>query len=172
MIYLSLSEAAEELQRQAYALMQFEPMPLEILKDLVATSERLLQHADHLVGWRAELASIQSQLDKLGTAPPVRIESPDPVSDWRAVALEFHCIQDCLRQKLLHHGFEPADLARPRKSRALTPSVRGVFTFLLHIYNCINRFDLAEVQRWDESHRAAFQRWVTGQSTDEACRYF
>lgn len=168
----SLAEAAEELRRQAYGLTQFEPMPIEILKDLVATSERLGKHADHLVGWRVELASIQTQLEKLGTAPPVRIEPPNPVDDWRSVALEFHCIQDCLRQKLLYHGFEPVHLAKLRKNRALTPSMRGVLSFLLHIYNSANRFDLAEVQRWDEQHRTAFQRWVTGQSTGEPCHYF
>lgn len=172
MIFLSLGEAAEELRRQAYGLSQFEPMPIEILKDLVATSDHLKKHADHLVGWRVELASIQVQLEKLGTAPPVRIEPTDPVDDWRAVALEFHCIQEWLRQKLLYHGFEPVHVARLRKNPALTPSMRGVVTFLLHIYNSATRFDLAEVQRWDDQHRAAFQRWVTGQSTGEPCRYF
>lgn len=96
----------------------------------------------------------------------------DPVEAWRLVALEFHCIQDCLRQKLLFQSFEPAHLARLRKNRALTPSMRGVMAFLLHIYNGANRFDLSEVQRWDDLHRAAFQRWVTGQSAGEPFRYF
>jgi hypothetical protein len=173
MSQLSLIEAAEELRRQAYALSKFEPMPIEILKDLVATSDRIKKHADHLVGWRAELTGILHQLDKLGTATSPRPVSKDPVEEWRLVALEFHCIQDCLRQKLLYQGFEPMHLARLRKnSAALTPSGRGVLAFLLHIYNSANRFDLAEVQRWDDSHRAAFQRWVSGQSTGEPCRYF
>jgi hypothetical protein len=38
--------------------------------------------------------------------------------------------------------------------------------------NSANRFDLAEVQRWDEDHLKAFSRWVSGSTTGEACHYF
>jgi hypothetical protein len=72
----SLSEAAEELRRQAYGLSKFEPIPIEILKDLVATSDRLKKHAGHLVDWRAELTSISNQLDKLGTARSIDDSNP------------------------------------------------------------------------------------------------
>ena len=87
MSQLSLTEAAEELRRQAYGLSKFEPMPIEILKDLVATSDRLRKHADHLVGWRAELTDISSQLDKLGTAASPCSTAQDPLEEWRLVAL-------------------------------------------------------------------------------------
>ncbi len=69
MIDLSLVEAAEELRRQAYALSHYKPIPIEILKDLVATSDRLRKHAEHLADNRQELASILDQLDKLRRLP-------------------------------------------------------------------------------------------------------
>ena len=36
----------------------------------------------------------------------------------------------------------------------------------------LNRFDLAETQRWDDQHLGAFWRWVTGQFTGQPCHYF
>ena len=170
MIGWTLAEAAEELERQAYALSHCQPMPLEILKDLVATSGRLKKHANQMLGWRAELAGIVSRLEQLDSPPSA--PSGDLMNQWRAVALGFHCIQDCLVRKQLPQGFEPGQLARLRKSRALTPSVRGVLAFLLHIYDSANRFDLAETARWDEQHLAAFQNWVTGHTSGQPCRYF
>lgn len=170
MIGWTLAEAAEELERQAYALSHCQPMPLEILKDLVATSGRLKKHADQMLGWRAELAGILHRLEQLDSPPSA--PSGDLMDQWRSVALEFHCIQDCLVRKQLFQGFEPGHLVRLRKSRALTPSVRGVLTFLLHIYDSANRFDLAETQRWDAQHQNAFLRWVNGHSSGQPCRYF
>lgn len=94
------------------------------------------------------------------------------LEQWRTIAKEFHGVQGCLARGTLRPDFEPADLARLRRNHAFTASIRGVFAFLLHIYNSANRFDLAEVQRWDEDHLKAFRRWVCGQSTGESCHYF
>ena len=66
--------------------------------------------------------------------------------------------------------FEPIDLARLRK-KPNSPAMRGVFSFLLHVWNASNRFDLAEIQRWDADHIGAFVRWVNG-STHRPCHYF
>lgn len=169
---LTLLEASQELRRQARALIAHKPVPVEIIQDLERTAERIRKHTDHLVGWRADLSCLSNQLSQLGAAA-FRPSARDPLEEWRLVALEFPCIQDCLRRKLLYPGFEPFHLARLRKdTAALTPSMGSVLGFLLHISNHARRFDLAEVQRWDDLHRAAFQRWVTGQSTGQLCRYF
>lgn len=95
----------------------------------------------------------------------------DPVVKWRVVATEFHAVQWCLDRGELGPDFGPSDLKRLRK-QPHSNAVRAVFSFLLHIYNSANRFDLAEIQRWDEKHLAAFARWVTGASTGEPCKYF
>ena len=61
------------------------------------------------------------------------------------------CIQDCLARKQLFHGFEPVHLTRLRKDWAPTLAVRGVLSFLLHIYNSANRFDRHKKTRWPVS---------------------
>ena len=106
------------------------------------------------------------------TQPPI-MNHPQisPIERWRVVALEFHAIQWFLNTGMLRPDFEPVDLARFRK-RPDSGAVRGIFAFLLHIYNSANRFDLSEIQRWDDEHRKAFTRWVTGQTTGEPCHYF
>ena len=101
--------------------------------------------------------------------PPTAISSRE---QWRSIARDFHAVQECLARILLRADFEPADLVRLRKRQAFTPAYRGVFAFLLHIWNSSNRFDLAETQRWDDQHLGAFWRWVTGQFTGQPCHYF
>ena len=175
MTQLSLFEASEQLRHQAHDLSRHKPMPIEIIRDLVGTSERLCWHTENLEGYRAELASILADLEALSReARPQQPGSiPDcPLEKWRYVAREFHGVQECLGKGQLQPDFEPADLARLRKNPGFTPATRGVFAFLLHIYNSSNRFDLAETQRWDEDHLAAFRRWVNGQSTGRPCHYF
>lgn len=172
MTQLTLFEASQELRVQANSLIQHKPIQVEIIKDLSITSERLRKHAQNLVGYRSELAAILAELERLDSQP----QTPDalcPMDRWRFIAREFHCLRTCMDKGLLHADFEPADLVRLRKKQAFTPAQRGVFAFLLHIWNSSNRFDLAETQRWDCEHLGAFRRWVSGQSTGgDPCRYF
>lgn len=93
------------------------------------------------------------------------------VERWRAVACDFHAIQWCLRTGTLRPDFEPVDLDRLRR-KPDTEAIRGVYSFLLHIYNSANRFDLGEIQRWDKDHIAAFCNWANGSKTGRACHYF
>lgn len=93
------------------------------------------------------------------------------VERWRKVACDFHAVRWCLDTGLLRPDFEPADLVALRR-RPNTGAIRGVFSFLLHIYNHANRFDLAETQRWDREHLEAFTGWVTGRQTGFPCQYF
>lgn len=97
--------------------------------------------------------------------------SSQTIDRWRTVALEFHAIQSCLAAGQLRPDFTPTDLAKLRRKPS-TGAIRGVFSFLLHVYNSENRFDLAEVQRWDEKHIAAFARWAAGNVTGWPCHYF
>jgi len=90
---------------------------------------------------------------------------------WRVVALEFHAVRALVESGQLRPNFEPRDLAVLRRKPS-TGALRGVFSFLLHIYNSENRFDLAEVQRWDEKHIRAFARWAAGNVTGWPCHYF
>ena len=103
--------------------------------------------------------------------PPLRVPAC-PLENWRSIAREFHCVQECLDKGMLRTDFEPANLARLRKSPVFTPASRGVFAFLLHIWNSANRFDLAQTQRWYDEHLGAFRRWVSGQSMGQPCHYF
>ena len=93
------------------------------------------------------------------------------VDRWRCVALEFHAVKQLVECGQLRSDFEPRHLAALRR-KPTTGAVRGVFSFLLHIYNSENRFDLVEVQRWDEKHIQAFARWAAGQQTGWPCHYF
>jgi hypothetical protein len=100
--------------------------------------------------------------------------SPLPLTNvqrWRAVASDFHAVRWCLNRGELVPDFEPIHLARLRK-RPGSGAIKGVFSFLLHIWNSENRFDLAEISRWDEDHIKAFGRWVSGASTGRPCHYF
>ena len=93
------------------------------------------------------------------------------IDRWRQIAEEFHAVRWCLEKGMLSADFEPADLPRLRKGPS-SGALRGVFSFLLHIFNSENRFDLGEVQRWDAAHLQAFHRWVGGKSTGHPCHYF
>jgi len=99
------------------------------------------------------------------------ISHSSPFLSWRSVAIQFHGVQQCVDNGTLRADFEPVDLARLRKKGA-TGALRGVFAFLLHIYNSSNRFDLAEVQRWDAKHIGAFTLWASGQGSQQPCHYF
>lgn len=100
-----------------------------------------------------------------------RSDRASPLVKWRSVARQFHAVQTCCAARQLPTDFEPFHLAEyPQAS--LTPSVRGVFAFLLHIWNTEHPFELSEIQRWDRHHRAAFTAWVTGSATGLACEYF
>jgi hypothetical protein len=106
--------------------------------------------------------------------PSVSLTPQQPLTTidrWRAMALDFHAVQWCLSQGSLQPDFEPADLARLRRQPA-SKAEKAVFAFLLHIYNSSNRFDLAEISRWDEDHIKAFGRWVSGALTGRPCHYF
>ena len=95
----------------------------------------------------------------------------DTVGRWRTVALEFHAVRGLVECGKLRTDFDPTDLVALRRKPS-TGAVRGVFSFLLHIYNSENRFDLVEVQRCDEKHIQAFARWAAGNVTGWPCHYF
>ena len=97
--------------------------------------------------------------------------SATTIDRWRFVALEFHAVKRLVDGGMLRPDFQPTDLVALRR-KPNTGAERGVFSFLLHIYNSANRFDLAEVQRWDEKHLQAFSRWAAGQQTGCPCHYF
>ena len=100
--------------------------------------------------------------------------SPLPMTNlerWRAVACDFHSVRWCLERGTLRPDFEPIDLDRLSKQPA-SRAVKGVFSFLLHCWNSANRFDLAEIRRWDREHINAFVDWVNGRSTGQPCHYF
>ena len=99
------------------------------------------------------------------------LDSDPPIDRWRTVAIEFHAVKGLVECGQLRTDFEPADLAALCR-KPTTGAERGVFSFLLHIFNSANRFDLAEVQRWDEKHLQAFSRWAAGQQTGCPCHYF
>lgn len=169
---MTLLEASRELRRQARALIAYKPVCVAIIQDLEATAERIRKHSDHLVDHRNELAVLLAEFEKLGQEEVQQHRPTSRVEEWRVLAREFHGVQSCLICGQLHHDFEPADLAKLRKMGEFTAATRGVFAFLLHAWNRANRFDLAETARWDEHHLAAFQRWVTGQTSGFPCRYF
>lgn len=100
-----------------------------------------------------------------------RGEGISPFVGWRSVAREFHAIRTFCVAHQLPADFEPVHLDE-FPGVALTPSIQGVFAFLLHIWNSEHPFDLSQIQCWDSSHRQAFEAWVTGAATGEPCRYF
>jgi hypothetical protein len=78
----------------------------------------------------------------------------------------------CLDRGTLRSDFQPADIAKLRRQPAATDAIRGVYSFLLHIWDPSHRFNLTETQRWDREHLGAFARWASGQLTGEPCHYY
>lgn len=101
--------------------------------------------------------------------PRIEIETAevpggDPIEKWRILAGQFHCVQDCLASGSLSASYEPGDLAELQKDPEFSPGIRAVFSFLLHVWNSANPFDLRETQRWDKEHLRAFRDWVEGRT--------
>lgn len=94
------------------------------------------------------------------------------VDRWRAVAMQFHAIYSYLQNGMLSPDFQPHDLAKLRRKVPMTSSIKGIISFLIHIWDHSNPFDLSGILNWDNRHREAFAKWVTGRITGQACHYF